>query len=210
MNGNRLTSGLYQLSEWITRLAYLNILWILFTLFGLIIFGIFPATASVFAVIRHWIKGEEGMPIFKTFWSEYKANFISTQIIGYILVIIGAILYFDYHFFSGQEGIIFGGIKILTGSVIFIYILVVLYIFPVFVHFKLKLFEYIKNALLISLSQLLLSIVMFIGTGLLYYAFFSISGLLIIFGISLPAYWISWVAQHVLKKIELIKASKNA
>ena len=34
-----LIGGIYRYSEWIMRLAYINILWILFTLLGLVVFG---------------------------------------------------------------------------------------------------------------------------------------------------------------------------
>ncbi|MRG87864.1 YesL family protein [Salinibacillus xinjiangensis] len=206
---SRLMSGLYEASEWISRLAYLNILWVLFTLGGLVVFGIFPATASVFTITRYWVMGKEDIPLFKTFWNSYKENFGKVQIIGYVLVAIGAILYYDYQFFSEKEGPMFFVIELLTGSIIFIFSLVVLFIFPVFTHYKLKTIEYFKNTLLISLSQLLLSIVMFIVTGLLVYALSSFSGLLLFFGLSLPAYWITWVAQIIFKRLEELKTAKN-
>ncbi|MEC0304686.1 DUF624 domain-containing protein, partial [Terribacillus saccharophilus] len=61
---NRLSSSLYQLFEWITRFAYLNVLWILFTIAGGFIFGFFPSTIAMFTIIRDWLKGESGSALF--------------------------------------------------------------------------------------------------------------------------------------------------
>ncbi|MBO1911160.1 DUF624 domain-containing protein, partial [Microvirga sp. 3-52] len=50
------------------ELIYINILWILFTILGLGIFGIFPATVSMFTIVRKIIVKEEKFKIFNTFW----------------------------------------------------------------------------------------------------------------------------------------------
>lgn len=39
--------GLYTVTEWIYRFAIVNLLWILFTIAGLVIFGFFPATLRI-------------------------------------------------------------------------------------------------------------------------------------------------------------------
>src|SRR5690625_6342583 len=57
--------GFYTLANWIMRLAYVNILWIAFSLVGIIILGFFPATIGMFTVIRKWIQGDGDIPIFK-------------------------------------------------------------------------------------------------------------------------------------------------
>ncbi|MFA9556724.1 DUF624 domain-containing protein [Evansella sp. AB-rgal1] len=54
MDNKGLIGNLYRVSEWLIRLAYINILWMLFTIVGLIILGIAPATATVFTIIRKW------------------------------------------------------------------------------------------------------------------------------------------------------------
>lgn len=59
--------GIYHISNWIMRLAYVNFLWILFTLAGFIVFGFFPATIATFAVVRKWIFDTTDIPIFTTF-----------------------------------------------------------------------------------------------------------------------------------------------
>lgn len=205
---NKLFIGLHNVAEWITRLFYLNILWIIFTLSGLVVFGIFPATVAVFTVIRHWVLGEGQVPLFKTFWYAFKGSFVQIQLIGYTLALIGSILYIDYNFFSSRDESIFLVAELLTGSAMFVLAIVFLYIFPVYVHFKLKTIEYIKNALLIGLSHLFHSILMFIVTAIFFYGFMKYFGFFGLFIVSMTAFWVTWISQMVFKRIEILKAKK--
>ncbi|MFD1780990.1 YesL family protein [Fredinandcohnia salidurans] len=206
MNTSGLMGGLYQFCVWVTRLVYINLLWIVFSLLGLGVLGIFPATAALFSVIRRWVLREnEEIKVFPTFWNAYKSSFKDSQFIGYILTAIGALLYFDYHFFTAHEGPIFFAIKIVTLGAIFIFIMIALYIFPLYAHFQLKLFTYFKNAFFIGLSQLLISILMVISTVILFYALMRFSGFLFIFGLTLPAFWVTWLSHLAFRRVEKIK-----
>lgn len=64
------------------NLILLNILWVAFTLLGLVIFGLFPATIALFAVIRKWILENEDTPILQEFIKRYKAEFKMANVIG--------------------------------------------------------------------------------------------------------------------------------
>src|SRR5690625_1946818 len=90
--------GFYTLANWIMRLAYVNILWIAFSLVGIIILGFFPATIGMFTVIRKWIQGDGDIPIFTTFWATYKKEFLKSNLLGLFLSLIGYILYIDFIF----------------------------------------------------------------------------------------------------------------
>src|SRR5690625_6019457 len=75
-------SALYRIMEWISRFAYIQILWLLFTLLGLGLLGFFPATISMLAVMRDWFLSKPDSPIFRTFWSYYKKEFIRANLFG--------------------------------------------------------------------------------------------------------------------------------
>src|SRR5699024_1930131 len=94
---------LYDISYWLMKMIYLNILWISFSLIGLLLLGFFPATAGMFAVTRKWILGDREIPVFKTLWKNYKTSFMQTNIIGYTFVLAGLILYFDLKFFRASD-----------------------------------------------------------------------------------------------------------
>jgi uncharacterized membrane protein YesL len=59
------TNGVYRFCEWVTRLAYLNLLWIMFSLAGLVVFGVMPSTIAMYTVTRRWLTEDVDIPIFK-------------------------------------------------------------------------------------------------------------------------------------------------
>src|SRR5690625_6844483 len=73
MEGNWAVSVMEMLDK-ITKLVFINLLWTLFTLLGLGVFGLFPATASVNALVRKLFKNEDLTNVFSDFWRYYKAS----------------------------------------------------------------------------------------------------------------------------------------
>ncbi|GAF20232.1 hypothetical protein JCM19046_4941 [Bacillus sp. JCM 19046] len=60
-------SPLYTWSDWAMRMAYLNIIWLLFTAIGLFLFGFMPATVALFTLVRKQLLKQD-VPVFKTFF----------------------------------------------------------------------------------------------------------------------------------------------
>src|SRR5690625_2735954 len=143
-------SFLYRAIDWMSRLIYLNLLWILFTLMGLGILGFFPATAGLYAVARDWIRKKEDRSIWQVFWTTYKTSFVKSNIIGFIVLIIGWILQIDLRFFQTQDNsILFVALSYFTIFLFVLYIVFVLFLFPVFVHYKLMTLQYLRQTILI-------------------------------------------------------------
>jgi uncharacterized membrane protein YesL len=157
-----ITNGVYRFCEWVTRLAYLNLLWIAFTLVGLIIFGVGPATIAMYTVTRKWLTESPDIPIFKTFFEAYKKEFRKGNVLGIILFSIGAILYVDFMVLDllSQETSI---LKVIFSSLFVVFVMMLLYIFPVFVHYDIPLSKNFKYALIIGFTRPLYSLGMIIG-----------------------------------------------
>ena len=66
---------IYSVCQWIYRLAYSNVLWLLFMTLGLFVFGAVPSTVAMFAIIRKWIKGETEFPVLSFFGKSIKKSF---------------------------------------------------------------------------------------------------------------------------------------
>ncbi|MBE1554529.1 putative membrane protein YesL [Filibacter limicola] len=134
------------------ELAYINVLWILFTLVGLIAFGIFPATAAMFAIIRKLINDEKDFKIFPAFWTLFRTDFLKVNGLGLIFLLIGYFLYFDFYFLqlnNGELQFLFPLLSfILISSVV-----TLLVFFPVYANFNLKFFQYIKQSFLIAITS---------------------------------------------------------
>jgi len=199
-----LFGGIYRGSEWIMRLAYLNILWIAFTLVGLVVFGLFPATVSMFAVTRKWVMGDTEIPIFKTFWESYKTEFKQANIVGYIILIIGFFLYFDLRFAQSQENF-FGYFRYFFLGLILFYLVTTLYLFPVFTHYKLKTLAYIKHAFIFAIGRPLSSLIMIVSSVAVSYLMLFIPGLIPFYSGSVMSLIIMWAASLSFPKLMVEK-----
>nr|WP_232345362.1 YesL family protein [Paenactinomyces guangxiensis] len=178
---------------------YINALWLVFTLAGLGVFGIFPATISMFAVTRKWVMGEEDIPIFRTFWLNYRREFINSQILGFLLVFIGIVLYVDFYFFS-SPGTIYLIAKLVILSASMMYGLLLLYVFPLFVHVKLKSWQYLKYSLMLSIYHLFRSLFMLAGCVGIIFFLLTFSGFIPLLGGSGLALWMTWIAHQAFRK----------
>ena len=193
---------LYSISEWIYRLAYINILWILFSIIGLGIAGIFPATLAMFSLIRKWILGETDFPIFQTYWKYYKENFIQSNLIGIIFTMIGFIIYIYLQFIEATADSLFMYIHIPLYIFIFIMFLVFIYVPPVFAHYQVSIVQLFKNAFIIMMMNPLNNVFIVVSVVVTYrlLAYFPVS--LLFFGISIIAYIIMWTCLRSFYKFE--------
>ncbi|WP_026906927.1 YesL family protein [Paucisalibacillus globulus] len=204
MNG--FVGGYYRFSVWVTRFAYLNLLWIGFSVIGLLLFGFFPATAAMFAVVRKWINKDTDIPIFQTFWKAFKKEFIRINMLGLVLVISGYLLIVELQILRTQEHVAYLIASYTVIGLLLIYAIVLLYIFPMFSHFQLKLTHYFKWAFLIGIGHPILTIVLFGGViAIQYFAYATIPILLLFFGGSITAYILMWGASQVFMKYEKVE-----
>lgn len=158
-----------KLLDWISRLAFLNLLWISFSILGLIIFGFFPATVAMFAVARKWMLGNDEMSIFKTFWTAYKREFLKSNILGVIIVAIGLILYIDFQFVQHATNSFVSFLYVPFFIITLIFISMLFYIIPIFVHYDMKLSQVIKNSFFVMIMNPLSTFYMLIGSfGILF------------------------------------------
>ncbi len=188
--------------EWITKVAYLNMLWIAFSILGCIVIGVFPATAATFTVVRKWITGYPDVAIFKTFWRAFRDSLKGANIIGYILLVFGYILYLDFLFITISEN---DHTLLLTIPFLFISILftlTVMYVFPVYVYYDMKILQVLKSAFFIMILNPLSTFVMILGMFGILFVLWQFQGLAIFFSLSILAIALMMPAHRPLKKIQ--------
>ncbi|TQS75000.1 DUF624 domain-containing protein [Ornithinibacillus gellani] len=200
---NSLVNGFYRISEWITRLVYVNLLWIAFTLVGLVVFGFAPATAAMFAVIRKWVAGEDDIPVFKTFWGIYRKDFWKVNVPGLLLALGGYLIYIEYAILRSQDSMVYYIASFGVIAQLILYFIIVMYFFPIFVHFNLKSFSYLKWPFLVGVGHPILTIFLAVVTNVLLYAVVkTVPVLLVFFGGSVTAFIITWGASKTFSKYE--------
>lgn len=184
---NRTANRVYGATEWITRFAYINMLWLGFSLLGLVVLGFFPATISMFTVIRKWIMGETDIPIFRTFWDTYKSEFWKSNRLGFIIAIIGGLIVLDLVVLNDAGNGFFGLIQIPIYMFMFAAVMTMFYLFPVYVHYDLKLMQIIKNSFLMMLIHPIENLVIISGIAAVFFVVKFVPGLGFFFAGSISA-----------------------
>jgi uncharacterized membrane protein YesL len=160
---NTLANRAYAAAEWITKFAYINLLWMGFSLAGLIVLGFFPATIAMFTIIRKWLKGETDIPIFSTFWTTWKSEFFRSNGLGLLVAAAGGIIALNLVFIKSSGQSFANVIQIPIYLFMFAATLTIFYLFPVYVHYELKFFQMVKNSFLMMLISPIENIVMIAG-----------------------------------------------
>ncbi|MBF0708796.1 DUF624 domain-containing protein [Alkalihalobacillus hwajinpoensis] len=205
---NGLWGKFYRITEWVARLVYVQCLWLVFSIVGLLVAGIFPATMGMFAVVRRWQLGETDVPVFPEFWTTYKQEFIKANLVGWLTTIVGGLLLFNLTLFRGYEGVFFLICSLFTLTIIFLYILTALFVAPVFVQYKLSALKVIKYAAIIALSYPLHALMMGAIMIAFYYVLLLVPGLLPIFSFSWLAFLLMWVANLVFRRMDQKEVQK--
>ncbi|WP_208585682.1 YesL family protein [Gracilibacillus suaedae] len=177
------------------NLILLNILWIMFSLLGLIVLGFFPATVALFAVIRKLIMVDEDMPVWTEFIEQFKSEFIKSNLLGYTVTFIGVFLFLDFkiiqHLSNDYVQIMLFNLTLVIGI---FYAISILYIFPLYVHFDFSLIQYFRYACILTIARPFHTIMLIAILGVILCIYMFIPALILLFGTSLFCFVVMKIA----------------
>jgi uncharacterized membrane protein YesL len=199
--------GLNKFFVWFMNLAYLNLLWAVFSLGGAVVLGAAPSTSALFAVIRKLFDKDKKVPITKTFFLYFRRDFVEANGLFYVMFAIALFLYIDIYFLYQIEGFFSTLLLFVLLLFVILFIMTSVFIFPVFVHYDLKFFGYIKQSFFIGMMKPFHLIAMVIGLVIPYFIMSQVPSLIIFFGVSIGALIIMSISYHIFSGIEL-KASQ--
>jgi uncharacterized membrane protein YesL len=204
METKGMLSGIYRVSEKVMLIAYTNILWIMFSLLGLLLVGLMPATAAMFAVMRKLIieRDEEPEPIFSLFWNKFKEEFVKANLYGYLLLLGVAVFLLDVILFQSLDGWPFIFLSILSAGLLLVSLAVILYFIPLFVHYDLPFFRYIKTAFLLTFTHPIQTFIMMASGAVVGLILMLLPGSLFFFSGSLYCFIITKTAFKVFNQVE--------
>lgn len=208
MKGNEFVSSLNVILTWITRLVYVNILWIFFSFLGLIIGGIFPATVATLCVFRKWLMGEQNISIWNTFNQKYRKEFLGSNTLGWILTVIGIILYLNYSIMNNSERDIFVFIPFAFYILLFFYITLIIWSFPLLSHYKGSNKQHLKNAIIIGFAKIHYTIVIMLILVTVVYFSLEYPGITPFFPVSLGALGWTWITLKTFNEMDKNPSSK--
>lgn len=140
------------------------------------------------------------------FFKSFKENFVQATIIWLLVLVVVAFIVFDYLVigYSEEGGIAYWYGVVLGAFAIFIAFTVTM-VFPILAKFSNTVMRTIKNAMAISVlkfPQTILMIIMYVIPLLIGYFFFPLVPLVLMFGISVPAFGSAKLYNKFFKKLE--------
>lgn len=174
--------GLYRLTEWISRIAFSNVLWVLcsspflfFIVLKLIMlaagqggadeqitlnwaiailapFTVFPATSALFTVVRKWVMGNTDVGTFKTFFAGYKENYKKSMMGGAIYTLLFAVMYIDVTVYMTRMAN-FKMVGILMLVLMIIVTISMFNFFSIVVHYQMTFKQVFTNSILLTIAR---------------------------------------------------------
>lgn len=193
-------------SKWIVKLAYLNVLWIMFTLVGLILFGWAPATVSSFTVMRRWLNKEEFTTL-PFFWKTYKREFFKSNVSGLVNLLTLLILLSNIYILSLTENALVPVFMIGNWSMLFLYSIFMALFYPMYTIHTGNLLTIYKTTLFVALTKLPFTILILLVCLAWGWVLIKFPGFILLFSVSVPIFLVSFVSylflSSTLRKINL-------
>lgn len=194
----------YSIGEWLILLLKLQGLWVFFTLKGALIFGIFPATATIIQLYQHYFSGE-ALPneLYGWFTKTFKKNFLPINTVSFLHLFLLLILWVDLRISSRflQNNLIHFFLIFLFICALFIS----LYLLPVAIYYRLSYFNYLKQACLLMLVSIPQTIAILLGTFCVTLLATFLPILIFTGLIPLLLYPLSWFTYQAIVTVELLK-----
>ena len=160
-----------------------------------------PAIIAMHEVIIHIVRGEEGYTV-QPFFKAFASNFKKGALMSLIVVIAGGILFFDYY----AAVTIIPAIKVVVIALSIIFLAVTFYAFGLLARYENTLRATWKNAVLLSIGNFprtLFMVVCAVGLWIVCIQFYQFGiPVLLMFGLSLPAYVNILLLNGVFHKLE--------
>ncbi|PAD21384.1 YesL family protein [Terribacillus saccharophilus] len=186
---------------WITRFAHLNALFLLYSLLGLVVAGAAPATVAALQVSRRFLNGEE-VKVHQAFRKAFKQEFWSANKLGWLLGAAGFILYTNYLLIRQADGQLFFLVPFLFYVLIFCYMTVVLWSFPLLANYKSGTFQVIRSAFIIGLTRFHMTLSIGVLLFALLYHSIGLPVLLLFFCFSISAFGWMWLSMKVFSTMK--------
>lgn len=195
------------MTEWgevIGNFFIIHLLFIINTLRGGIILGVFPSVAATFNFMFQFFIDKDSMsPLIKEFSNSWKKHFKMANKIGYALLLSFGFLYFDLR--VNEHVIQSSVLHTLLLVLIFILGFVTIYTFTVLVGHTLTFSQTIKQAFFVSLSTPMFTIAAILGLMIMYELLNYFRFITIFFGAPLIILPIAWFTFSGLQKIDELK-----
>jgi uncharacterized membrane protein YesL len=145
------STRIYTACSEVVWMAQLNVLWIVFTLAGGVVFGLGPATLAAYTLARRHARGET-IQVWTEFWNAYRREFGRGSLLVLPVAVLAVVLVGNYLYFAAL-GPGMGAWRIATFVALLALAGVGTYLGPLYTHYELPLWGYIPKASLLALTR---------------------------------------------------------
>jgi uncharacterized membrane protein YesL len=185
----------YSLFDTLVWIACLNVLWIIFTVLGGVVFGFGPSTAAAQLLVRDKVRGGAA-PLVRRFAREYARNFGKGNALGLPLVAVGVALTLNWDYFSAGWDL---GSQIASTGLFMMALFgagVACYLFPMFARYHLSVPQYFLMSSRFAMRHLAGTVILVFVTAAALFVCRSVPGLIPFFGIGAWLYVTGWLCDR--------------
>lgn len=178
------------------RLAYLQLLWLVHTLLGAVVFGAYPATAAVFAVLRRdrmeadgWAGAADRPSVWREFHDAWRSELVSANVIGVVLTAGWAVVVYDHRLLRAVDMGVAG--PALQGVLWLLTLLLLVMSSTVFVlhaHFAESPGRVVRRSAVLTIARPMMALLCAAVLGVALGLYYVLPGLGIVFGVVAPAF----------------------
>jgi uncharacterized membrane protein YesL len=198
---NGILNKFHSLSTWISNLAYINILWLTFTLLGGVLLGIFPATIAMFFIIKRMFLEKSDFNIIKEFTILYKKEFKKSNLLFFPFILLAIIVAADIRFISSLDFAFNSLVVKLFYVLLFLLAMIFLYSLVVYIYGARGKKEIFKSSLYILFNNPMTNLYILTGLLLLHFLTLKVAGLSLLFSGSVFSLIVLMIVQKTAKKL---------
>lgn len=198
---NGILNKFHSLSTWISNLAYINILWLTFTLLGGVLLGIFPATIAMFFIIKRMFLEKSDFSILKEFTILYKKEFKKSNLLFFPFILLAIIVAADIRFISSLDFAFNSLVVKLFFVLLFLLAMIFLYSLVVYIYGARGKKEIFKSSLYILFNNPMTNLYILTGLLLLHFLTLKVAGLYLLFSGSVFSLIVLMIVQKTAKKL---------
>lgn len=187
-------SKAYSLFDTLLWIACLNLLWLGFTLGGLVLFGAGPSTIAAHELVRRRVQGDVA-PLTRAFWHSYRHNFVRGNVLGVTVIVVGTMLLSNWKYFSVELTFTAQLISVVVALLALIFTAAVCYLFPMYVRYELPVLRYFLQSSRFALRYLASTVLLLFVTVAIGYVSLLLPGLILFFSIGIWLYLVGWLCE---------------
>lgn len=192
--------------QMISRISDIVILNIVFLITCIPIVTIGAAWTALNYTAMNAVQNDDGY-IAKRYWKAFKENFKQSTVVWLIMLLVGFVLsvdvYFWVNYWKAEQLPYVPVLIILSIFMLFVYLMILMWVFPIMAKFKNTTGKYIWNALALAINHFPWTIVMMIVAAavvFLCYFYFYMTVFMIVCGFGLLAFGYAFVFLFMFKK----------